>query len=131
MNRTILACALGLAMGTAVVTPTFASATYKLQTAAQKAEDWKTFKTEQEQKIKKNDERIAELKKAKAADGKVMDAAYQKEIERLQAKNAELRTRIVNYKYDESKWAQFKREFNHDMDELGKSLKDIGKDNVK
>ncbi len=93
--------------------------------------DWQNFKKEQEEKIKINEEHIAKLRKAQSKPEQAMDAAYQKEIDRLQKKNEELRTKIVNYKYDEGKWAQFKREFSHDMDELGKAIKNIGKDNVK
>ena len=93
--------------------------------------DWANYKKEQEDKIRKNDERIAELKREKANTSKTVDSLYNKRIATLQQKNSELRTKIVTYKYEESKWEQFKREFNHDMDELGKSLKDLGKDNVK
>ena len=101
-----------------------------IQTAAQQ-NDWDAYRKEQVEKIRKNDERIAELKKQKANTDKTVNAAYQKRIDALQQKNTELRSKITEYKYNESKWEQFKREFNHDMDELGKSLKDIGKDNVK
>jgi|ERR1043165_1424966 uncharacterized protein len=90
------------------------------------------FRKEQLEKIRKNDEKIAELKKAKANTDKAVADAYNKRIDALQKKNAELRTQLTDFKYNsESKWEEFKREFNHDMDELGKSLKDLGKDNVK
>jgi hypothetical protein len=39
---------------------------------------------------------------------------------------------IVNYKdQGVNKWESFKKEFNHDIDELGLSLKNLFKDNVK
>jgi dGTP triphosphohydrolase len=111
-----------------------AAATYSskpsIQTATQEAE-WQAFKKEQEEKIKKNEERIAELKKAKASSGKATDDVYNKRIDKLQIKNNELKMKIANYKYENTKWDQFKREFNRDMDEVGKSLKDLGTDNVK
>jgi hypothetical protein len=39
---------------------------------------------------------------------------------------------LESYKDEgKEKWESFKKEFNHDMDELGKSIKDLFKDNVK
>jgi len=98
---------------------------------ASRLNDWDTYKKDQIEKIRKNDESIAQLKMERAKAGKSMDAAYTQRIDQLQKKNADLRTRLNNYKYNESKWEQFKREFNHDMDELGNAIKDLGKDNVK
>lgn len=130
MKTKIIALTIAMFVAGTFVTASVHSRVTALQTA-QKTTDWSAYKKEQEEKIKKNEERIAELKKAKASTNKTIDDIYNKQIDKLQQKNTELRTKIVTYKYDKSKWKQFKREFNHDMDELGKALKDIGKDNVK
>jgi hypothetical protein len=37
----------------------------------------------------------------------------------------------VAYDKNQTDWEKFKREFNHDMDELGKSLKDLTVNNKK
>jgi chromosome segregation ATPase len=104
----------------------------EVNAAAQKladAEEWKQFKAESELKIKGNEIRIDELKLKKSKPGKVLDELYQNRIEAIENKNKELRERIYSYEKKQSDWEVFKREFNHDMDELGKALKDFGVDN--
>jgi outer membrane murein-binding lipoprotein Lpp len=101
---------------------------------AQKAADaeaWRIFKAETEVKIKDNDARIAELKVRKAKPGKVLDPLYAKQIEGLEKRNRDLNARIDNYVPGQTNWEAFKSEFNHDMDELGQALKDLGVDNKK
>lgn len=96
--------------------------------AAQKvasAEEWQTFKAESETKINDNEIRIAELKEKMKKSGKTMDALYAQRIDTLEQKNKDLRTRMANYEQNQSDWESFKREFNHDMDELGKAMKDL------
>lgn len=99
---------------------------------ADSLEDYRKFKEEAEKKIAENDEKIAELK-AKKFDGTTEEREkYNKKIANLEKKNAELRDRVTNYKGDmHDKWNSFKREFNHDMKEMGTALKDLGKNNVK
>lgn len=53
-------------------------------------------------------------------------------IDALQKRNEEMEARIKAYKIrTRENWQEFKREFNNDMDELGRAFKDLGKDNVK
>jgi len=42
-----------------------------------------------------------------------------------------MRARLVAYEKSQSNWESFKREFNHDMDEIGQALKDLTVDNKK
>lgn len=95
------------------------------------AEEWIAFKMQQEEKIKENDIRIAELKIKLKKPGKILDPIYEKRIAMLQEKNYEMKTRMADYEKSQTDWEQFKAEFNHDMDELGKSLKDFTVDNKK
>ncbi len=88
-------------------------------------EEWATFKSESELKIKDNEIRIAELKVKMKKPGKVFDALYQKRIDDLEKRNLEMRVRMETYEKNQSDWESFKTEFNHDMDELGNALKDI------
>lgn len=97
-------------------------------TEAQKAanaEEWKTFKSASEVKIKDNEALIAEFKEKMKTSGKKLDAAYAKSIDALEQKNRDMKYRIDAYEKGQSDWESFKREFNHDMDELGKALKDL------
>lgn len=95
------------------------------------AEEWKTFKRESEVKITDNETRIAELKVKIKKPGNTFDDQYKKKIETLEQKNKDLRTSMDNYVQTDSDWESFKREFNHDMDELGKALTDLTVDNKK
>jgi len=61
-----------------------------------------------------------------------MRADYEKNLNELEQKNKNLKMKMAEYQ-DSGKdnWESFKREFNHDMDELGKSLKNFTDNNKK
>lgn len=99
----------------------------KVATAA----EWEIFKSETNLTIKKNEISIAQLKIKIKKPGKALDALYAKRIDTLEQKNKELKTRMESYEKSQSDWEIFKREFNHDMDELGKALEDLTIDNKK
>lgn len=89
------------------------------------AEEWSLYKKDIEEKITRNDLRISDLKVQLKKPGKQMDEAYVKKIENLEQSNKDLRTRLVTYERNQSDWNAFKREFTHDMDELGKALNEL------
>lgn len=96
------------------------------------AEEWQEFKDSTNIKIEENKAKIAELKLKIKKAGKEIDKAYQKNIDTIEQKNKNLKAKLDSYKNDvNSDWKSFKREFNHDMDELGHSLKDFTMDNKK
>ena len=96
------------------------------------AEEWKAFKNSGDSLINKNEEKIAELKLKMKNTGKSIDAKYKDNIEVLEQKNKDLKVKMETYKNDtNADWQSFKSEFNHDMDELGQSLKDFTVDNKK
>lgn len=94
-------------------------------------EEWNAYKIEALEKINKNEIRITELKAKKAKKGELLDPLYEKRIENLERKNAELKAKIDKYESEQSDWETFKREFNHDMNELGDALQKFDKDNAK
>jgi len=50
----------------------------------------------------------------------------------LKNKNNKLKEKLADYKDDgQDAWIDFKNEFNHDMDELGKAFKDLTVENIK
>jgi hypothetical protein len=96
------------------------------------AEEWKAFKDESELRIRDNEVRIAELKAKIKKSGKELDVLYEKKIDALEQQNKDMKARIDVYeRNNKSDWESFKREFNHDMDELGKALKDLTVNNTK
>jgi hypothetical protein len=95
-------------------------------------EEWLKYKSEAEAKITANDKIVAEYKAKMTTTSGKLHAMYDKRVDALEKKNKELKTKLDEYK-DSGKntWEQFTREFNHDMDELGKALKDFVVDNKK
>jgi len=95
-------------------------------------EEYTKFQTESEARMVENDKQIAELKANKTQLKKEAKADYDKAIKDIEEKNSALRIKMTEYKEKgNDKWESFKREFNHDMDELGQSLKDLTKNNTK
>lgn len=92
---------------------------------------WKLFKADAEVTIKYNETRIKEFKEKRKSSGMTMDAIYTKNIENMERSNEDLKKRMDDYDKGQSSWESFKSEFSHDMDELGKSLKDFGVNNSK
>lgn len=90
------------------------------------------FRTSTEQKMTHYDTRIAELKTKTAIQNKENKVVYEKTLAELELKNKQLKTRLQEYKEDgNDKWTSFKKEFKHDMEELGKSIKDLTVNNLK
>ena len=112
-----------------------ADARYKLETAknnesavARKAatdDEIETFKLESELKIKHNEVSIAELKLKMNKPGAALDEVSTKKIDSLEIRNKNLKSRIAGYGKTRTDWERFKRDFNRDIDELGRSLKDM------
>ena len=103
-------------------------------TEAQKAanaEEMKAFRSETDLTIKNYEMQIGDLKDKMKKSGKKLDAVYQKNIDVLEQKIKDLKIKLDNYEKNQSDWQSFKREFNHDMDELGKALKDLTVNNKK
>lgn len=96
------------------------------------AEEWKGYKEKTDSVINVNNARIAELKLNIKKKRKSVDAQYQENIDVLEQKNKDLKISIDTYKNDaNSDWQSYKREFNHDMDELGQAIKNLTVDNKK
>ena len=98
---------------------------------AKEAAEWATIKAKSDEKILANDVRIKELREKKAKPGKVLDPIYAAAIDALQQRNADLQARMDAYEKEHSDWESFKTELEHDMDELGKAIEDLGVDNKK
>lgn len=95
-------------------------------------EEWQAFKTETQAKIKENDANIATLKANMKKSGKKLDDAYTKNMDAFEQKNKELEAKLdAGYDNGRQEWGEFKREFSHDMDELGQALKDLTVNNKK
>lgn len=101
-------------------------------TDAQLEQERTEFKHNSEARIEENNRKIDELNLKIETSDERMRKEYRERIAELKARNEKAKERLSGYKdHDKSKWHEFKREFNHDMDELGHSLKDFSVDNKK
>jgi len=102
-------------------------------TATAPMSDYQKFKADMQAKINENQREIDSMRVKMANEKKDKKERMNKKIDKIEKENAELRDRINNYpeEKDASKWESFKREFNHDMDELGAAMKDLVTNNEK
>lgn len=91
-------------------------------------EEWKTFKMETDNIIKNNELRIAELKLQLEKPGQTYDPIFKNRIEVLEQKNLDMKNRLGAYRNNQSDWEVFKSEFNHDMEDLQKTLREFSFD---
>lgn len=95
------------------------------------AEEWNTFRSESELKIRDNEIRITELNVKLKKTAEILDVLYEKKIAILELQNKDMKARLEAYERIQSDWATFKREFNHDIIVIGDELKDLMVDNRK
>lgn len=91
-------------------------------------DEWKVFKQDSDEKIAKNNAKIKELKTKMKTSGKGMDKIYSDRIAAIEKRNAELQERLDNFDNEQTDWDSFKREFDHDMGEIGNAFKELGTD---
>jgi len=110
----------------------------KMDDASQKLEEEtqnylmevEAFKKSTEAQIAANEKSIIELN-AKAANQKPSTKAeYELKIAELNKKNSDMKLKLAGFDTrNQSEWAQFKRDFNRDMDELGQAFKNLAEKN--
>ncbi|HEX8515487.1 MAG TPA: hypothetical protein VF868_04750 [Bacteroidia bacterium] len=89
------------------------------------------FREDSENRLRENDRDFETYRSDIKNEKEDVRVEYERRIDSLEQKNKALRVKL-NQDYDNNdKWESFKREFNHDMDELKTSLKDMRKNNVK
>jgi len=94
--------------------------------------DFQKFKNESTEEINANDRRIADLKIEIRNEKREAREKDEKKIDALEKKNRELKEKLDAYHDDgKSDWKEFKTEFKHDLDGLGKAFKDITVRNTK
>ena len=93
--------------------------------------EWQKFHDDARLRIQENNNKIAEYRVKIKNEKQDARERHEKRIAELETKNHDLEVKIDTYKDDGSNWDSFKREFNHDMDELGHAIGDVFKDNEK
>ena len=94
------------------------------QARLESTEDFIQFKKEAQEKIAANDKEIQQLSEKRWENHSEYQKKYDEEIFDLKKRNKELQHKIdVAQATMPSKWSAFKKEFSHDMNELGKAIK--------
>lgn len=94
--------------------------------------DFNKYKESIEKKLTENEAVIADLKFKNNSKDKSTQALYLQQLNKLELKNAELKSKLENYKQGpEQKWELFQVDFNNEMDDLGKSISNMAERNMK
>lgn len=93
-------------------------------------DEYMKFRTQAEEKIIAHNKSIAEFRTRIAQQKRENRSQYEAKLYELEQKNTDLKKKLDDYKDGgKDKWVSFKNEFGHDMEELGKALKDFTSSN--
>jgi chromosome segregation ATPase len=94
--------------------------------------DVEKYKKETAAEIAANNESIAAFNKRIETEKNEAKAVYKNQVAKLEQKNTDMQKRLDDYKADgKDNWKAFKKEFSHDMSELGQAFRDLTVSNVK
>ena len=89
------------------------------------ATEWKEYKSNSQVTIDNYETRIAQLNEEIKRSGRTIDAVYEERINALEQRNKDLKAKMEAYETNQSDWITFKTEYDNNIDELGKALKDF------
>ena len=88
--------------------------------------EYQKLTKESEIKFKNNEKSIADLRASITKSNSKDQATDQKKVSQLELRNNDLKKKLADYKVEgQIKFATFKSEFNKDLDQLAKELKDF------
>jgi len=88
--------------------------------------EYEKFKKETEDNIADHEKNMIAFNERIKKDKKNNREKYEKRLTELKVKNSDLKKQIDDYKYDtQYQWSIFKIKFSHDLDALGKQIKDL------
>jgi hypothetical protein len=94
--------------------------------------DMENYRKEAAAKIEANNKSIAEFNARIESKKETAKADYKNKVAELEKKNTDIKKRLDDYKADgKTNWEIFKLEVSRDLEELGKSFKDLTVKNVK
>lgn len=89
------------------------------------AAEWKEYKSNSQVTIDNYETQIAQLNEEIKRSGRTIDAVYEERINALEQRNKDLKAKMEAYETNQSDWMTFKTEYDNNIDELGKALKDF------
>jgi uncharacterized protein HemX len=91
----------------------------------------RAFRLHQEELIKENNKKIAELKAKIKKERRSIAAEYNKQLDTLDEQNTRMENRLNHIKEQtKNDWTAFQYNFNKDMDSLGKSISRLAERNI-
>lgn len=94
--------------------------------------DIENCKKETAEKISDNNKRLLDFQKRIENKKNEAKADYKDKIADLNKKNSNMEKKMEDYQAEgKEKWKTFKSEFNHDMNELGKTFKELTDTEIK
>ena len=94
--------------------------------------DFNKYKSSIQIKLVENEKVITDLKAKINDKDRKTQTLYYKQLENLQLKNTKLKLKIENYKQGPTeKWELFKVDFNNELNDLGESISNTAKNNMK
>ncbi|KOY84449.1 hypothetical protein AD998_20850 [bacterium 336/3] len=89
-------------------------------------EDVKKSKAEALDRLVKHQQEVIAFKEKIAVEKQEIKDKYTQKITELEEKNQKIKERLENYQTDdENQWKNFKKELNHDIEEIGKAIKNL------
>ncbi|OFX83961.1 MAG: hypothetical protein A2W99_03595 [Bacteroidetes bacterium GWF2_33_16] len=94
-------------------------------------DDFQLFKNNAKDRINANEKSILQFKEKIVTANNEKKSEFEEKLSDLENKNTELKNKLNEYKeVSTDKWAIFKKEFDHDMNELGEALKNLTSNNI-
>jgi hypothetical protein len=102
----------------------------KTQVHADTAEIF-SFRRNEEELIRKNNENIAELKEKIRKDKTTIATTYNTQLDTLEAENSRMEQKLSKFgESTKADWESFKHDFNRNMDSIGKSISRFAEKNM-
>ena len=89
------------------------------------AAEWKAYRSNSQTTIDNYETRIAQLNEEIKRTDRKENADYIVKIQALEQRNRDLKTKMDYYETNQSDWITFKTEYDNNIDELGRALKDL------
>jgi|SRR6185312_3716891 len=90
-----------------------------------------SYRRNEEEMIRKNNEKIAELKEEIRKEKRAVANDYNTQLDTLNQENLRMEMRLKKFsKTSKTDWESFKYDFNRDMDSLGKSISRFAERNM-
>jgi hypothetical protein len=109
-----------------------AEASRDLDMARADSAEYANYKIESDKRLRENELLIADMKDKMKSERKEAMVKYKKELDSLDFQNSQLRNNMHTYNSQgKANWESFKKDFNKELDALGKAISQLAERNMK